>query len=32
MVRKLAWFAGLWLGGVLAIGVVAMAMRALLPR
>jgi hypothetical protein len=32
MTRKLAWFVGLWVGGVLAVGLVALAMRAALPR
>jgi hypothetical protein len=32
MTRKLAWFVGLWVGGVLVVGLVALAMRAALPR
>ena len=26
--KRLAWFAGLWLGGVAALGLVALALRA----
>jgi hypothetical protein len=32
MARKLAWFVGLWMGGVLAVGLAALLMRSVLPR
>jgi hypothetical protein len=32
MMRKLAWFAGLWAAGVLVTAVVALIMRSVLPR
>ena len=30
VLQKVGWFGGLWLGGVLTVGVVAMAVRAVL--
>jgi len=30
MGRRLLWFAGLWLGGVLAVGAVALGLRLIL--
>jgi hypothetical protein len=30
-IRRLAWFVGLWAAGVAAVGVVGLAIRAVLP-
>ena len=30
MARRILWFAGLWLGGVLAVGAVALGLRLIL--
>ena len=32
MARRLLWFVGLWMGGVAGVGVMALVIRALLPR
>jgi hypothetical protein len=32
MVRKLTWLVALWTGGVLAVGLAALAMRAVTPH
>jgi hypothetical protein len=32
MARKLAWFVGLWMSGVLVVGAAAFVLRTFIPR